>query len=308
VLDRRKAAVDRDRFDALTRVLATTPSRRVALGALLAAAVAGVPGLTAARNKKRKQRHKKRQKTRTTRPGTEAASLSSEAVQCDPPRHSARLVGCDYSGGDLDGVVLHSSNLKNAKFTGTSLIEANLHATTLTGADFSGANLCGADLSSSALRRAVFTGANLTRADLHSSGCGGADFTGATFCNTIDCNGDVINPGCTACCLDSDCGAGQICSLGTCVAGQGTCASGDNFCANTAKTCDGRPDCQCRITSEGTTRCGGNAVTGVCGECGSTAECQALHPAIPGVFCMAGGTGCCNGTAPRGDCVRPCPS
>jgi hypothetical protein len=93
------------------------------------------------------------------------------------------------------------------------------------------------------------------------------------------------------------------------VTGQGTCATGDNFCTSTAKTCNGRSDCPCRITSEGTTRCGGNAAPGTfCGQCGSTAECQALYPTIPGVFCMAGGSGCCNSTAPRGNCSFPCPT
>ena len=49
--------MDRERFDALTRLLAATPSRRAALGALLGAGLAGTSGTVgAAKNTRRNQR------------------------------------------------------------------------------------------------------------------------------------------------------------------------------------------------------------------------------------------------------------
>jgi hypothetical protein len=104
------------------------------------------------------------------------------------------------------------------------------------------------------------------------------------------------------------CATGQLCAGQTCVAGQGTCAAGDDFCSNTSKTCNGRQDCGCRITTEGDTRCGGNAATGTCGECSSSAQCATMYPNVLGVFCLKGGTGCCNSTAPNGLCAAPCPT
>jgi hypothetical protein len=209
--------MDHDSFDRLIRVLGSPGTRRSALGTLLGVGIAGTAGIADAKNKgkgksrnkgKGKSRKKDRNKNRAQAPAAKAPAVEAEAVVCEPPRHSARLVACDYSGDDLTGVDMHSSNLKDAKFIGT--------------------NLCGADLHSSTLRNVQFDNANLTRADLHSSACGGADFTGATFCRTIGCDGDIINPICATCCVSSDCTplsgglVPRICQGGTCCVASGT--------------------------------------------------------------------------------------
>jgi hypothetical protein len=117
--------------------------------------------------------------------------------------------------------------------------------------------------------------------------------------------------GCGGTCTGT-CATGLICIGQACVNPQGTCPTGADQCARTGNSCNGRSDCFCRITTEGDTRCGGNAIAGgglnTCGECGSTADCLTKYPGIPGAFCLAGGTGCCNSTARAGNCVAPCPS
>jgi hypothetical protein len=138
---------------------------------------------------------------------------------------------------------------------------------------------------------------------------------------TVDCGpcACIPNDPCTAgvcgtvqnsCGQDVPCGAcptGQLCAENQCVTGQGSCAAGDNFCLDSNKSCNG--SCRCRISTEGDTRCSGIAPGGGtdCGECAQSSDCAVLYPAIPGVFCMQGGLGCCNGTAPAGLCHAPCP-
>jgi hypothetical protein len=334
--------VDRETFDALTRRLAGMGSRRTALGALVGTGLTGVLGRTEANAKRRSTQRGKRKQRKRQRRGDrapEAVSVSVEAVRCEPPRHSANLRNCDYSGRNLTGVDLHASTLTDARFVGT--------------------NLCGAKLSSSQLRRADFTNANLTNADLHSSGCAGADFTGATFCNTIDCNGNLRIDSCDspadACC---GCAAGQCCAGGACVAGDtsqqcggngapcracgtcercvnGTCQplkANGSACSQTSECCSGI--CQgrsCVATLAGTCPPGADSCTGpnatgftLCGNdlcacrqtvtgdtlCGGNGRCADCADCQPGEVCVRlPDTGPCCG--PVGDiktaCMEPCP-
>lgn len=116
-----------------------------------------------------------------------------------------------------------------------------------------------------------------------------------------------INGACR--CDATSCPAGKLCLGQQCVDPQGTCPTSADTCDVTV-TCNGNEQCYCRISTEGDTRCGGGALAGggieTCGECTSTAECATLYPAVPGAFCLRGGTGCCDGTAPAGACVAPC--
>jgi predicted outer membrane repeat protein len=224
--------VDADRFDDVTRLfrrLATRGSRREALGILLGGGLIGLLGSAEAGGKKRakdrakskgKGRNPKKRKDRKQHDaqaqGGEEARLSAEAVQCEPPRHSARLTNCQYPNRDLAGV--------------------DMHASTLTGANFSGAKLCGAKLYSAQLKNADFRGADLTKADLHSSGCAGTKFNVATtFCATIDCNGNLRNDDCPGadpelvCCTVADCRPGAACTGGRCIGGCDVCPTGCRF-------------------------------------------------------------------------------
>jgi hypothetical protein len=131
-------------------------------------------------------------------------------------------------------------------------------------------------------------------------GCTPNDPCTAGVCGTVpnSCGQDV---------RCGSCPAGQLCADHQCVTGQGSCAAGDNFCQDVTKNCNGA--CRCRISTEGDTRCSGIAPGGgnTCGECTQSSDCALLYPAIPGVFCMQGGTGCCAATAPAGLCHAPCP-
>jgi hypothetical protein len=336
--------MDRERFDTLTRLLATTPSRRAALGALLAATVAGVPGLSEAKTKHRKkrrkqQRKKDREQERDPTGGSRAASLNAEAVQCEPPRPSDTLKGCNYNDRDLRGVDMHSSTLTDAKFRTAILCEAKLY--------------------SAQLRRADFRGANLTRADLHSSGCVNTKFdAGTTWCRTIDCNGNLRNDDCPGtpdsevCCTSGDCpnpakgvcvgGAcractavtcpdgccsngrcvatcpgggccdngqcvatcpsGSCCSDGTCVAScpnGGCCNSGQ--CAATCLTCSQQcANCAwCIEKADGTRECAAALGFASCQQCTSDAQCT--DPLTP--FCVARATNVSDGNS-----FSTCPS
>jgi hypothetical protein len=225
--------MDADQFDNVARSLrslATSGSRRSVLGVVLSTgtiAFLRVTEIGAKSGKNRKQRKRKgsrnnrnsgkqnRPRQRETHP-PEDAVLTAEAVQCEPPRPSATLRGCNYNGRTLVGV--------------------DMHASTLTDATFRNAKLCGAKLYSAQLKNADFRGADLTKADLHSSGCVGTKFSaGTTFCRTIDCNGNLRNddcpgvPGANVCCTAADCRPGATCEAGRCMGGCDVCPSGCPF-------------------------------------------------------------------------------
>jgi hypothetical protein len=113
---------------------------------------------------------------------------------------------------------------------------------------------------------------------------------------------------CATCCEPDDCPAGQICSQGRCGVVANTCASGYDSCIQVQIPCRTDFSCICFATWEGQTRCASNTaslVTG-CGTCTSDAQCAALRPDIPGVFCAKGGGLACPGCT--GFCLSPCPS
>lgn len=108
----------------------------------------------------------------------------------------------------------------------------------------------------------------------------------------------------TGCCVNADCGAGQICSQGQCVTGAGTCQAGQDLCGATGGggvSCNANANCDCFSAVNSGTRCGG-VFAGDCGACAKDDDC-AQHG--PGAFCT-GATGCCPGGGRR--CVLPCPT
>jgi hypothetical protein len=118
-----------------------------------------------------------------------------------------------------------------------------------------------------------------------------------------DCHGTCLLT--SQCCSDDDCAATQGCFSGTCITVQGTCAPGADLCVDGLDSFEslcGGGDCFCYTTMGFQTRCGGGAVTG-CNTCTSDAQCAALHPEIPGIFCRQDtGEQCpCGGV-----CVAPC--
>ena len=296
--------MDRERFDALTRLLAATPSRRAALGALLGTGLAGTLGVAEAAQKKRNKQRQKRTKNRRR------GGVSAQAADCSSPGQGSNYSGCNFDDEDFSGEDLSSSRGVETSFRTAELVGTDFSSSNLKSAVFRNANLCGADLSSSTLRSTNFRDANLTNADLSSSVCGGAIFTGATFCNTRTCNGAVRNDDCPdgvapedACCVNTDCPAGQRCADGACVL---DCLTADTCCGTNPVAC--RANCCTGVVGDGLNVCGGPgnfncAPSFPGGPCGTDDDCTAP---IGESVCRAGRCcslqgGFCNGAA---DCCN----
>lgn len=279
--------MDADRFDAITRTLAARATRRLTLGGLIGAGMAGAAAaITAGKNGNRKDKDKNTQhNTRRGKPGRAQAP-----GDCANPGPGRSLEGCNFAGRDFTGRDLSGSEMNDATFRNAVLVDTDLSGSDMAGTSFRGANLCGAKLSSSSLVNADFRGStgsdgrptNLTRADLRSSKCKGTRFNANTiFCGTRTCNGTVRNDDCPAgvdpadaCCRDADCSAGETCKGGVCTCegcrNGDACTAGDRWaqcganddtcraCAN-GQVCAGRQTCvACAIASgerEGGTFC-----------------------------------------------------
>ncbi|MGH2616226.1 MAG: pentapeptide repeat-containing protein [Thermomicrobiales bacterium] len=193
--------MDRNRFDALTRLLGREGSRRAALGAALSAAILGT-GLRA--GAKKKNRKKKKNPPQTCF-GT---------LLCEFPGPALDFENCDFSGQDVcEGADCSGSNFRRADLSNAELDDGNFQ-----GASFRDANLRGADLEDSDLSGASFRDACLVGATFFGANVDGAHFGGAIFCSTTLSDGTVDNSGCddgTNCCPTDGCFDGVECE-GTC--------------------------------------------------------------------------------------------
>ena len=173
--------MDPKRFDAFTRAMDLTRTRRSAFGVIAAAlsALTLAPELTDARKRRRKRRN---------RSGSVCIDCNDRAAA-----PGADLKGCDLRGRDLSG-----ADLRSADLAGACLQNANLTGAELRSADFEQADVRGAN----------FTDANLDRADIR-----GWKATDAIFCRTTMPDGEIntVNclPGGGASCL----GLNQLCSF-----------------------------------------------------------------------------------------------
>jgi len=115
-----------------------------------------------------------------------------EALATSVPSHPIVPLG-DYSGDDLDGLVLPGvrlwgfdftrADLSGAVLTGVDLSWARLSHAILVGADLSGANLTGASLFAADLSGAVLAGADMTGIDLVDANLREADLSGVYLLN-----------------------------------------------------------------------------------------------------------------------------
>jgi hypothetical protein len=171
--------VDRGRFDALTRLVGTTGSRRTALGALLGTLALG----EAAYAKGGKHHHHKGQRSR----GGKRVCYPGDTCVPGTARTNTR---CDFSNSNVfRNLDAQSSNLSGSNFSN---------------ADLSGADLRAVNLSDTCLVNTDLTGAIIDES---------TNFHRALFCNTTMPDGSVRNAGCdhlTGCC---PC-AGPTCLLG----------------------------------------------------------------------------------------------
>ncbi|MFN8594417.1 MAG: pentapeptide repeat-containing protein [Thermomicrobiales bacterium] len=278
--------MDRDRFDALTRLVGASRSRRSVVGAVVGALLlAPRPDAFADQRKRRGQSGKDQHRTRTR---AEAVPASCFGTGACTPGPGANLAKCDFSEATLSGVVCTGCNFKNAS---------------LRGATASNANFKGANFDKTCLVDANLTGANLTNANLSS----------AIFCRTIMPDGSINNSGCakgTTCCptcIDEGdaCGNGVV---GTCCGGIACAASG--ICCNAA-TCASLGK-QCGTWPDG---CGGTLTCGICTDdeapiCvrGTCDTCAAACSAdCTFCFTLVGGNTVCGDTA-EFQCAVACSS
>jgi hypothetical protein len=213
--------MDRDRFDALTRLLGRAGSRRAALGAVLGATVGGSALVTQAKKGKNKKKKNKKK----------APQTCFGTLVCEFPSD-----GLDFENCDLFGTVIPTCdgcNFRRADLGNTDLSEGSFQGVSFRNANLSGANLEDADVSGASFRDACLSGANLEDANTD-----GADFRGAIFCGTILSDGSVDDSGCddtNNCCLppqsecggpcikDDDCPVDSSCCDGICCGGVFDC-------------------------------------------------------------------------------------
>jgi hypothetical protein len=197
--------MDRDRFDAITRVLAAAPARRDVLALL-----AGSPLALLARAETaeaRRNKHKKKKRKRKGKP-------------CYPGKSCVPGAGRDASGCDFS----HS----------TQFADRNVQGANLRGSSFFEADLSGADFRGASLRDACFLGANLLGARID-----GASLRDAVFCQTVMPDGAINDSGCdqaTGCC--------SACPGEACVGWKG-CTPIENLCVViVGRPCCPNSDCE----------------------------------------------------------------
>ena len=262
--------MDRLRFDAIARLLATTGSRRRTLGALLGAALLGHTVEALAKpGGKRRGNGKGKNNNRRRKIKAQAVPASCFSGAACIPGPAAYLAKCDFTDSTLlAGVNCSKSNLSDA-----SLLRANA----------SGANFTKANMS-----RVCFVDADLTGATLAAS----TNLLGAVFCRTTMPDGSTSNSGCsksTKCCqtcielgnacgvgIGGSCCGGNVCSGGVCsciLANQACTSSTDNCCDTdyvcaddncaTPLGCCGTTGASCSASCDccGTSSCSGGSCT-----------------------------------------------
>jgi hypothetical protein len=186
--------MNREHFDALTRFVSTTSSRRGALAALLGAAFLHQgPGLddTEARRRRKRKRKAKRRRRRLKR---RTHVVFIPVLPPPPPPQPACFTGknCNFPG---PGVVSENCNFSGS----TTFVDLDVQGAILNGANFTDADASGTNFHGVLLKGACFVGADLFGATIDESTL----LEGAIFCNTTMPDGSLNNTGCnqgTACC------------------------------------------------------------------------------------------------------------
>ena len=329
--------MDDRRFDAISRSLGTTRSRRGALGLL-----AGVAGLGLAGADAKQRRGRKHGKGKGAKPAAQSAvcaAAGSKACTVAQAKPGAVLKDCDYAGASLYTRALNAANASRASFADADLSGANL-----AGANLSSACLTGADLTLASLRGASLSGADLTGADLRGADLRGSNVNAAQLATaTVDC-GTILPNG-----KPGGCPAGTVCKAGACVCSPCQTPSGNSCVPNPALdhactgpcpsgqwcdagTCAGIAD-TLRVTDVGSlcsastpqpaTACGVAVTAPGCNLCREQTGCPGFQylnggPIGPGVYCvMVSGTECssnadcsgqyCASTQFGGECGTVCP-
>jgi len=284
--------MDRERFDAITRVFAASQSRRSAVGALVTASLVAalfgrdVGEAAADRGKgkgKGKARSQSKGKGKDKKRKVKGQAVPANCFIQGCTLTTSNLTKCDFGG---------TSTLKDKKLNGYNLSNINLEDADASGANFTGVNFA----------KSCLVDANLTGAIINNT----TNFSQTIRCRTKLPNGTIDNSGCnkgTTCCptcieLGDACGAGiggaccggTSCVNGVCVCGPcdvkecqtSTCnvVNGVAKCVY-ASSPDGGQGPLC--TDAGDICCGAKCFTGVC--C-SDAQCPGnRNPNCVGLQC-----------------------
>ena len=241
--------MDRDRFDALTRLLGRAGSRRAALGAVLGATVGGSALVTQAKKGKNKKKKNKKK----------APQTCFGTLVCEFPSDGLDFENCDLSGTQIE--TCDGCTFRRADLGDTDLSEGSFQGVSFRNANLRGADLEGADVSGASFRDACLAGANFFEANVD-----GAHFGGAIFCGTTLTDGSVDDSGCD----DTD----ECCQapVPVCLK-DGECP--DGVCCNDA-CCPGGCDCAQRVPGPGDACID---FTGACDfPCANDAECEVDNP------------------------------
>lgn len=278
--------MDRQQFDILTRLLASTKSRRATLGTLLASSVLGKA--TDGQAKKRGQRdgrevqdearpgaahkaHHRRKKSRRRRDQRNGdGQLGKQCcgtAQCTAPETGSDRAACNFqsqsfAGQDLKGVILRGIDGRHANFNTTESREADFSAACLFGATFRDAQLNDATWDGACLFASDFSNAELGRPDA---------LDAAVLCATIMPDGIRNNRDCAnlpRCCQPAQGGnGGDATPCGACdasdqchTAGECVCSCTNPAAANGTSCDDGNPLCLSGVC------CGAGhiAINGIC--------------------------------------------
>jgi hypothetical protein len=253
--------MERDRFDALTRLLGRAGSRRAALGAVLGATVGGSALVTQAKKGKNKKKKNKKKAPQTCF-GTESCAFPSDGQDfenCDLSFTSiASCDGCNFRRADLGGVDLEEGSFQGVSFRNANLSSADLSFTDVSGASFrdaclSGANFFGANTDGAHFGGAIFCGTILTDGSVDDSGCDDTDNccpAVASCVKDVDCPADAPTC-CNGRCVDTDtdplncggclaaCFTNETCIGGECVSDCGQGCIKDSECPGDQTCCDG---------------------------------------------------------------------
>jgi hypothetical protein len=309
--------MDRERFDALARLLATTGSRRSALSALLGAALLGkTPEVSADRQhghgrgqRQGKGKRKAGGQGQDSRPhraqvesgqNTPAGSSDGDGHQGGGAHHNGkqtdnkprRGTGNDHDRRDdanaqaaptrcFTGSPCNpgpGARLQECDFTGSDALKnVNCAGCIARGISLIGADASGANFRGANLSNACLVGADLTDATFNAA----TNLGGAIFCRTTMPNGRVNNSGCgnsTRCC-ETCIAIGDVCGPGV----GGSCCGGAT-CQN------GR--CACPANKP-------NNCDGVCRQCCNDGNCSGSTPKCCDGVCRP----CCaSGDCPAQEC------
>jgi hypothetical protein len=292
--------MDRDRFDALTRLFGRKGSRRLALGAVLGA---GLFGAARGEGAEAKRRKRKGRKGRSRRASNQAiAPRCCGQRTCDlPTKHSDRQE-CFYVGFDLSGIDAQGTNMSRVDGRDTVFSTAsrpsNWSRVSFESACLQASSFVGADLRAANFKLACLVDADLTGARVDAS----TNFHEAILCRTrvpagsgLNGNRDCTRP--TSCCstCEESCVSPRVCCRGVCCPELQTCRNGRCSGCSDPSRCFNR----CGVITD---RCGQRVDCGPCGDiicavgvCNRNQFCEFTGVPIgdPGPDCEEDGEFCC---------------